>query len=715
MAVVGRGIFFLISRAGIINDPGVKRFLHRLTWWSLSVALLSPPSARAQAVEGEFKGVKHAFLDPETGKRLMLLTSGSVTNISNEELLVRDGVRLQFFDDAGKTNLEVLTPLCIFNTRKKQVSSAEKLQGASPDGQFFLEGEGFAYAIGAAGLVVSNRVHAVIKKELLETASPPLSAPGAEPARPPPIQAVPGVDPRVHIFSDWMRYQTNLAVFRERVRVEDPQGKLSCGVLTVEFIGPGEGEDRRRIDRILAEEDVAIDSAELHATGQRAIYRQASDLVELSGNPSWRLGQYQGRAEELTVDRSSREFHAARAVEITLPPGSVGRSGFFLPENPVPTNRSPAKAEPAHVRADDFQFRPEPGNTNFNLALLRGAVTVRSGTGNLACEQMTIRSLALSNRTESIIAERSVVMEQGDRRVTGEQAVYSAAADTVEISGGPAWKMGQRDGTAGLLVFDLTNAVYRARGGVRMQLPAGSLGRSTWLFPTNRSNAGQASGPPARPGVPLAGESPAPEAGTAVPPKQGAATAGPSSKPVEISADEFEFVPAAPGTKTDTAIYRGGVRVQDADRMRLSCERLTANLLSGTNQVESVTAEREVEIEIHEPAAERRVRGERAVYSADRAEVVLTGGESVEIVFLEPALNGRARGTKAVYAGGPDLLELTGNPVLTTPYGHVWGDVLAVDRAHTTLSATGNWKMTLNPDKLKAESPKRTAPPPATP
>lgn len=698
-----------------MNESGVKRFVHRRAGWTLVVALLSSASVWGQGVEGEFKGVKHSFLDPETGKRLMLLTSGSVTNISNEELLVRDGVKLQFFDDGGKTNLEVVTPFCRLNTRTKQVASDQPLQGTSPDGQFFLEGRGFAYGIASAGLVISNEVHAVIRRELLESAASPPSAPGPAPA-PPAAAGAAGPESAVNIYSDRMSYQTNLSVFRDHVRVQDPQGKLTCGVLTVEFLKAAEGESKRRIDRILAEEDVRIDSAELHATGRQATYRQAAELVELTGDPTWRLRQYEGRGETLTVNRATREFHAARQVEMTLPPGSVGRSGFFLPESPgstagtpqappreaaaagAATNSAAATAQPVRVFADDFLYRPEPANTNYNLALLKGGVRVNSGTGKLACEQMTIRSLATSNRTESVFAERGVVMEQGDRRVTGDEAVYTAAADTVEVTGTPAWRMGPRVGTAGLLVFDLTNGVYRARGGVRMQLPAGSLGRSGWLVSTNApgpAGGGKEAGPSA------AGR----ESGTIA--RSGGASTRPAAaaaKPVEISADEFEFHEAAPGGKTDTAIYRGAVRVQDADRMRLSCERLTARMAAGTNQVEGVIAEREVEIEVREPGAERRARGERAVYTADRAEVVMTGGDAVVIDFADPTLQGQARGARAVYAGGPDLLELTGDPQLTTPFGHVWGDALAVDRARTTLSATGRWKMTLNPDKWNAQA-----------
>ena len=48
---------------------------------------------------------------------------------------------------------------------------------------------------------------------------------------------------------------------------------------------------------------------------------------------------------------------------------------------------------------------------------------------------MTIKSSTGQNRTESAVAERQVVMEQGDNRVTGEKAVYTAANDIMEVTG----------------------------------------------------------------------------------------------------------------------------------------------------------------------------------------------------------------------------------------------------------------------------------------
>ena len=111
--------------------------------------------------------------------------------------------------------------------------------------------------------------------------------------------------------------------------------------------------------------------------------------------------------------------------------------------------------------------------------------------------------------------------------------------------------------------------------------------------------------------------------------------------------------------------------------------------------METVVAERKVELEIHEPNREGRARGDKAVYTASNGHVEVTGGDGVEITFRDPRIEARATGSEAVYAGERDIMELRGNPVLTTQHGRALGDVVILDHANTTVKATGNWKLQL--------------------
>src|SRR5262249_1532967 len=280
----------------------------------------------------------------------------------------------------------------------------------------------------------------------------------------------------LHIFSDQLRYQTNFALFEGNVRADDPQGSLTAGRLTALLTEPDQ-----HLENLLAEYNIVIDSEGLHATGQRANYLVTNEVVELSGHPTWRLGAYDGRAEELTVNRRTREFHAARNIEMLLPASGLGTNGLFWAEPSSTTNVVSEKNQLIKVNADDLVYRPDMTDTNLNVALLRGQVRVAAERGNLSCEFMTIRSSASQNRIERIVAERHVVMEQADHLVSGEKAVYTSADELMEVTGGPAWKMGPREGTAEALGFDMKNRSYRAARNVRMKFPAASFGPSPWL------------------------------------------------------------------------------------------------------------------------------------------------------------------------------------------------------------------------------------------
>src|SRR5206468_2346195 len=179
------------------------------------------------------------------------------------------------------------------------------------------------------------------------------------------------------------------------------------------------------------------------------------------------------------------------------------------------------------------------------------------------CELMTIKSSIGQNRTESAVAERKVVVDQGNNRVTGEKAVYTSATDMMEVTGTPAWKMGPREGTAEVLAFDLKNRAYRATRNVQMKLPAGSFGPSPWLLP---KSAGRTNAPVVATQTAGSANAAATESliATNQPPKA-----------IEIAADEFEFAPDSAQTNRNLAAYRGHVLVTDPGRMKLTCEWLT--------------------------------------------------------------------------------------------------------------------------------------------
>ncbi len=86
-------------------------------------------------------------------------------------------------------------------------------------------------------------------------------------------------------------FKTHVMVYRGNVRVNDPQLKMTCDVLTVYLPAQAGG----RPDRIVADKHVVIDFTDEkgqtnHATGDQAVYTynvtssETNELVELTGN-----------------------------------------------------------------------------------------------------------------------------------------------------------------------------------------------------------------------------------------------------------------------------------------------------------------------------------------------------------------------------------------------------------------------------------------------
>jgi lipopolysaccharide export system protein LptA len=277
------------------------------------------------------------------------------------------------------------------------------------------------------------------------------------------------------------------------------------------------------------------------------------------------------------------------------------------------------------------------------------------------------------------VAEKDVTVELGTGRITCDRSAYDATTGVIEMTGQPAWRFADKDGTSDLLRLDVSNQVYRAEGNVRMKGGRASLGSSSWLSPqqasSNRASAGAKTGDAA------------------------------SDPPVEIACDEFEFRSAAAPDGFDQAVYRYHVRVNQGEEMNLVCDRIVASLLAGTNQVVRMVADGGVRMQSKAPGSDRVARGETIVYTAAQNRIEMTGPAGVEIEMTDEAGHSTARGKRAVYDGDRDLLELDGMPVLTAPQGTLTGTVVRWDRSHSTFTASGHWKLRLPAKALAGRMP----------
>src|SRR5262245_48779562 len=283
-----------------MNGRSLKPLVHGTVLGIVVVGLLVSVLVRAQVLEGPAKRGVHAQYNQKTGKPEWVASYLSASPMAGDTELIQ-GLQLVLFNAEGQSNLVVATPQCVFDLRNKVVSSTDALQARSVSGELSLDGEGFECRLADERLVVSNRVHAVIRKDWLNASSN--RPPAARSVPPSPQTNSPAApEPLLHIFSDRLRYQTNLAWFEGDVRAEDPQGRLTAGVLTGELTGPNQ-----RLGNLFAEHNVVIDAEGLHATSQRANYLVTNNTIELLDNPTWRLGEYEGRADELKVNRGRSE------------------------------------------------------------------------------------------------------------------------------------------------------------------------------------------------------------------------------------------------------------------------------------------------------------------------------------------------------------------------------------------------------------------------
>jgi lipopolysaccharide export system protein LptA len=262
-----------------------------------------------------------------------------------------------------------------------------------------------------------------------------------------------------------------------------------------------------------------------------------------------------------------------------------------------------------------------------------------------------------------------VLIERGAEWLRCEQADYDVAGAAAVFDGGVEWHTPARSGSANRVLLDLAENRHRAEGGVRMRFVQSGESWVEWMTP----EAGTVAGDDPASGVSRPGD----------------------GEPTQVECDDFEYRGGSGAGAMQTALYEGNVLVKQGDRMYLSCSTLRAELGPATNQVRSVVADGKVEIRANEGNGYRLARGDRAVYSAEEEQVVLSGREGVDFFVIAPSGVSRAVGRQAVYQRATDTLILAGDPAITTPEGELVGREVKLNRREGVMSATGPWQIRL--------------------
>ncbi len=364
---------------------------------------------------GSGKDFKLPEYDPQ-GRLKSQVTGKGVKQLPNSQMLITT-LHLETYRDDGKVELIVEAPECLYDSKRRIATSPGEMRARQADGKFTITGQGFEWQQTNSVLIISNRAHTIINKELLK--------PQAIPA--PSIPAEPRQD--LEVFADRFEFnsRTGLAVYRDHVRANDPQMKLASEELTVKTAPTGRG-----VESIVARRDVVIEQADTRATGDQAVYTTTAteDTIEVTGHAAWRSQGHEGKGNILILDRKRNKFKSTGGAYVKLSPTArtAGAQGVAS----APTSTS-------------------PGGTNQPIEIF--------------AELLTVDLPDAGGPVRRIEADQDVVIQQGDSRATGSRAVYTATAATelVEITGHPTFHTPRFEGKGELLKWN------RLSGGFNVQ------------------------------------------------------------------------------------------------------------------------------------------------------------------------------------------------------------------------------------------------------
>ena len=535
------------------------------------------------------------YYEPPNQTQLHWLLKGAQAIPQTNGTIFVEQATLEEFQTTGPREMLIETPDCLFSYATREASSTRPLKMLLQQGQFALEGEGFLWRQTNSLLVVSNRVRTTISGGWFESKTA-----GEARAAVPPLGDV-------QILADQFIYdgRTTQGVYRGSVRVTGTNLSLASEALTFRLPASGGGA----VDQLVAEQHVTIDYGELHAASDHAVFSPGDGLMRLTGQARWQAQGREGRADELVLDITSMVLQANGGASLKLPVSGTG----FLPQKAGDSQ----KVAPADriVNITSARYEVQADRASFS-----GGVEVIERAGELTQTRLTCTSLVAtlggSNQVQQLVAEQRVVIEQGERRLTGERARYDGASGVAEFTGQPAWRDGARAGRGDVLLVDLPRSQFTVRGSASLSLPHADSGRLLNALV-----------------VKPAGTTPAPL-------KAGDAAGAP---PTQITSDEYELSPEA-------VVFRGHVRVKDA-QMQLTSDTLNIELSPGGTNVVGIIADRNVLVSLIETNGKvTTATCARAVYTATNEVLELTGQPSVQrpdgSFFTAPVvLLNRATGT----------------------------------------------------------------------
>jgi lipopolysaccharide export system protein LptA len=559
------------------------------------------------------KGFKIAepYGPPHETQTKSLLEGGQALVMPDGSAMLSDEVILRTFSETNTLQLIVKARECFYNATNHQVNSAGPIQMQTADGRFTIDGVGFLWQQTNLSLVISNDVHTVIQPESDQPKQGNKAVNSQGPENGP-----------LFISSGQFRYDGSpgggAGVWRDHVRVTGTNLIVTSRILTAEV-----PTNERQVRSLVAEQDVNVEYGDLHATGARLHYAPDSGLIRLSGQAAWQAEQKEGRGEELVIDRTNQIFQVNRHAWLKLPSQGLAESGFLSVSNSPATKHSGGTNNFVEISCDSYELRTNNALFHHQVGLEEHVDnTVR---GRMTCDNGMTVAFSGTNELQTLSAYRNVIIEEGDKRVTGGRAFYTHTNTTLEMTEDPQWQYGLRQGKGNLLRINTQQNEMLLRGNALMHFPAGEM--ASQLSPaTNLVTNGQ------------------PGKGT--------------NEFAEIYCEEYTLRPG-------TSVFVGGVYASHPE-MNLSCEKMTLEVPAVTGTT-NVVAEQNVVFDLQTQKGQVHGKGDRAVYAFGVTNLVNSTNLIVNELRLTgaPAIlsgtNGTFQNPLVIWDRAKDKLSLPGS------------------------------------------------------
>jgi lipopolysaccharide export system protein LptA len=554
------------------------------------------------------------FYDPPFQSQLKSLVQGAhAETLASNQVQITEA-KVQNFRTNGEVEFLGEAPQCTYDGDTHSVRSPGMIRLQTGDGKLVIQGIGFRWIQTNAMLFISNAVHTELAAELWKKSS---------------VQAgvqtsVPNVgDLRIdseHFFFD---RTNNLAVYEGNARVTGTNLSLGGRTITIETPAAGQPFQELKVDR-----NVVVDYEKMHVTGQNARWSGQTGVARVTGSPHWQFDQREGSGDELVLDRSRNLFRVNGHAFLKAPIQTTGGAEFFSAD--IAPAHKPAASTPAtnrflQVNCDYYEFQTNRAGFGDKVRAVELADARTRGT--MSCQSLEL-AFAGTNELKSMVADREVVIEKEDSRLTGDRAVYDGPTGDLEVSGSPKWQSGPRSGRGDLIVINPRLQQMHVRTNAMMRLPAGELGQAAVL--EDKSKPGAAT--------------------------SRALVAPPSTNQfADISATQYTL-------KSESARFEEHVRLVHPN-MNWTCDKVNVDTLPGPGTNVSILAQGSV-VFVFTTEKQPPVHG-----TCERAEYVVNRSVAPPI----------------------DRIEFTGNPVLETTNVTVRNSIIILDQTSKEFAVPGRY------------------------